>query len=159
MNPQDLTPVQEIRGVLLPVGPRLLVLPNAVVAEILSFQSLVRETGKPDWWLGHLEWRGQQVPVVSFGMALGLSVTSPSGKQRRRIVILNSPGGGAEMPYLGLHTLGVARLVRLTSASLAPDHADAPGSPLIRASLIVGGLPAWIPDLDQLERMVAAFRE
>lgn len=154
MNSQGESAAQEIRGMLLPVGPRLLVLPNAVVAEMLSYQPLASAPGMPDWWLGRLAWRGRHVPVVDFPQALRLP-TAPSSGKRRRIVILNSLNASPTLPYMGLYTLGTARLTRLSAANLVSDG-EPVTSTLIRASLIVNGLPAWIPDLDQLHQLLVA---
>ena len=43
-------------------------LPADTIAEIIPYEPLQRIEETPDWFLGLLGWRGEQVPVVSFEM-------------------------------------------------------------------------------------------
>ena len=43
-------------------------LPRDNIAEIIPYEPLQRMDDTPDWLLGVLGWRGEQVPVVSFEM-------------------------------------------------------------------------------------------
>jgi chemosensory pili system protein ChpC len=142
-----------MRGVLLPVGERSLLLPNAAVAELVGFQEPAPEDGAPDWLLGSIQWRGRRVKVVSFGAVAGAGPAGLPG-QRLRIALLNTLNGNPELPYIGLLTLGISRLVRASADNLAPDPSGEVDSDLVLRSVTVGGQPAWIPDLDRLERML-----
>ena len=53
---------QIIRGVLIQVADARLLLPNATIAEVLSYADPDRVENAPDWLLGRIRWRGQ-VPV------------------------------------------------------------------------------------------------
>lgn len=145
----------EIRGVLLPVGPRYLLLPNAAVAEIIAYQAPRRQGRGTGWLLGQVEWRGRRIPLVSLERALGLDV-DVDGARRVRIAVLNTLSGDPDLPYIGLLTLGISRLTRVNRANMVPEVEVDMESPLIHAGVTVTHQPAWIPNLDELERMVKA---
>ncbi len=141
-----------VRGILLPLGSRNLLLPNAAVAELIGYLEPERDAEKPAWWLGWIEWRGMRIPVVSFEQAMGHA--APKRTQRMRIAVLNSLNGTAEMPYFGLLTIGISRLARVASDSLIADPENAVDSPLILESVKLAEQAAWIPDIDRLEQMI-----
>ena len=72
-----------------------------------------------------------------------------------RIAVLNTLNGNPQLPYIGLLTLGISRLVRVSAENLSRDADDAPDSDLVLESVMIGDQPAWIPDLDRLEQMLA----
>lgn len=143
---------RELRGIMLPVGTHNMLLPNAAVAELIGYQEPESEADKPDWWLGRIDWRGMQIPVVSMEMALGLN--SPQPGRRTRIAVLNTLNGNAELPYLGVLSIGISRLARVSAANLIADPQGRPDSALIMEAVYLGEQEAWIPDLDALERLV-----
>ena len=145
----------EIRGVLLPIGSRFLLLPNSAVAEVIGYREPKADTAAPDWWLGWIEWRGLRVPVVSLEQALGRQ-ESERGSRRARIAILNTLNGNADLPYIGVYTQGISRLTRITADNLTEDTSGTLASPLVLAAFRINEQPAWIPDMDKLEQMVLA---
>ena len=145
---------REIRGLLLPLGERNLLLPNVAVAELVGFQEPESEPDDRDWLLGSIQWRGRRIPVVSFTAALGGDAL-PEQAQRMRIAVLNTLRGNPELPYIGLLTLGISRLARVSADNLAPDPTGEVDSELVLESITVGEQPAWIPDLDRLEQLVS----
>jgi len=148
---------QEIRGVLLPVGISHLLLPNAAVAEVITFQEPEPQDGAPDWLLGWITWRGRHIPVISWERAV--EGGEPDwGARRVRIVVLNTLNGNPDLPHIGVLSVGVARLARIRADTLAEDPTGRGASPLVKASVIITGLAASIPDLDELERWVVSVR-
>jgi chemosensory pili system protein ChpC len=101
-----------------------------------------------------VDWRGRRVPVVSFAHAVG-DDAEDGAQLRARIAILNTLNGNPEVPYVGVVTRGVSRLVRITTENLEQDTASF-ASPLIQAAAMINQQPVWIPDLDALEQMVAS---
>jgi len=141
-----------LRGILLPLGSRTLLLPNAAVAELIGYLEPEPDADKPAWWLGRIEWRGVRIPVVSLEQAMGQ--TAPKRTQRVRIAVLNSLNGTSELPYFGLLTIGISRLARVASDSLVADTDNAVDSPLILESVKLAEQAAWIPDIDRLEQLI-----
>jgi chemosensory pili system protein ChpC len=149
---------KDIRGVLLPVGERYLLLPNAAVAEMIVFQEPEPREGMPDWLLGWIEWRGRQIPVMSWERAV--EGREPDWDARRvRIAVLNTLNGNPAVPHIGLLSAGVARLARIRPDTLEEGLASDVTSPLVIASVIITEVPAWIPNLDELERWIVAASE
>ncbi len=145
----------EKRGVLLPVGSRFLLLPTSSVAEVIGYREPKADADAPAWWLGWIDWRGLRTPVVSFEQAIGCQ-ESVRGSQRARIAILNTLNGNAALPYIGVYTLGISRLARITADNLAEDTSEDPESPLVLEAIRIDEQPAWIPNMDELELMVLA---
>jgi chemosensory pili system protein ChpC len=152
----EMSAAGEIRGVLLPLGGHMLLLPNAAVAELIGFQNPEPDEANPDWLLGNLTWRGRRVPLVSFEQAAGLPRTE-QGSQRLRIAVLNTLNGNEELPYIGLLTQGITRLTRVRATSLSDDSEGGSDSALVKAAVLISGQPAWIPDLDELEQRLQAI--
>lgn len=147
--------VGDIRGVLIPVGGERLLLPNATVAEIISYRDpdASREDG-PAWLLGSISWRQRKVPVVALETLLGGEY---KGYTRGRIAVCYSLLDDNERPYLGVVSDGIPRLVRVREEDIEPlplSEADADLPVLARLSL--KGEEALIPDLARLTEMVAA---
>ena len=62
-----------IRGVLIQVADARLLLPNATIAEVLSFAEPEPVADAPDWLLGRIRWRGWQLPLVAFSRFAGIA--------------------------------------------------------------------------------------
>ena len=146
----------ELRGVLLPVGSRVLLLPNAAVAELIGYQEPEPDSSAPDWLLGQLAWRGRQVPVVSFQRAIG-HPEPERASQRLHIAVLNTLNGNPKLPNIAVLTVGISRLAKVRVAALEADPEGAVDSPLVQEAVTVSDQPAWIPNLDELERQLTAL--
>jgi len=140
----------EVRSVLIPLADRQLLLPNAVVAEIMAYQQPEEREGMPEWFLGNMAWRGVLVPVISYEAMLGGGAVTPG--HRGRIAILNGLNGHPRLSHYGMVVQAIPSLVRVTTNNvLALPRADEE-SPLIRQGVELELNPAYIPDLDEIER-------
>lgn len=144
--------VIEVRCVLIPLVTSRLLLPNAVVAEVMNFRPQVSREQMPEWFLGDLAWRGGSVPLVSIEGMLGGSVASPG--QRSRIIVLNTLNGTSTLPHIALLAQAIPTLVRVTMENLEPSKIKSDLGDLIQQSVTVNAGLALIPDLDELERQV-----
>jgi len=147
--------VEELPTFLIPLQKSNLLLPNNTIAEIIPYEPLQRVQDTPDWFLGLLNWRGMQVPVVSFEMLTRegasfslMSVASAS------LVICTALGGDDEMPYFALVAQSLPRLMRLSSEELKESHEQTLDTELLMVRL--NGQPATIPDLNYIESTLAA---
>ena len=146
------TEVTEIRCVLIPLASSRLLLPNAVVAEVMDFQAPVPRDGMPEWYLGDLVWRGTSVPLVSLEGMLGGSVAVPG--RRSRTLVLNTLNGNQELTHIALIAQALPTLVRVTLDNLEPSKVRSDLGALISQSVSVNNSLSLIPDLDALERRV-----
>lgn len=91
----------------------------------------------PDWLVGYLNWRGLDLPVISYDAANGGHLAVP-GDNRGRVVVLNTIGEHHhDMPFMALVTQGIPSQARLTEADIRqredengpadPDAGSGPG--------------------------------
>lgn len=139
-----------IRGVLIQVADARLLLPNATIAEVLSYASPEPVADTPDWLLGRIRWRGWQLPLVSFSRFAGIA--EEEGGLGSKVIVLKALGGDTRRPYFAMLTQGFPRLVTVTEAALATldDDAGLPAGVLSRVRLNEND--AVVPDLAALER-------
>ena len=144
---------QIIRGVLIQVAGGRLLLPNATIAEVLSFANPDPLEDAPDWLLGRIRWRGWQLPLVSFSRFAGIA--DDPGGLGSKVIVLKALGGDAKRPFFALLTQGFPRLVTVTEAALLADgdDADLPQGVLSRVRLNEDD--ALVPDLAAIEEGLA----
>lgn len=141
-----------IRGVLIQVADARLLLPNATIAEVLSFAEPEPVADAPDWLLGRIRWRGWQLPLVAFSRFAGIA--EERGGLGNKVIVLKALGGDAKHPFFALLTQGFPRLVTVTEAALssAGDDATVPEGVLARVRLNEDD--ALLPDLAVLEERI-----
>ena len=145
---------QIIRGVLIQVKDARLLLPNATIAEVLSFATPEPVDNAPDWLLGRIRWRGWQLPLMSFSRFAGIA--EEEGGLGSKVIVLKALGGDTRHPYFAMLTQGFPRLVTVTEAALATldDSDEVPEGVLARVRMNED--EAIVPDLAALEESVQA---
>jgi chemosensory pili system protein ChpC len=138
-------------AIVLPCGAADLLLPNAAVAEVLSFRFPTPIEDPPAWLLGNLEWRERLVPVVS--VAAAGQAKEIALDRRARLAVCFTPSGNPSLPYLAFLAVEPPRLALLLAQSLEPGP-SAPDNPFVLHALSYVDRPAWIPDFDAIERAV-----
>ena len=58
-----------VASLLVPMQQKNLLVPNVSIAEVVPRSELEQADNAPPWHLGHLHWRGERVPVISFEIA------------------------------------------------------------------------------------------
>jgi len=144
---------QTLSCVMIPVTRRQLLLPNVSIAEVVDYASNDAGTGAPDWLAGRLEWRGLNLPVISYDAANGGTLSVP-GENRGRIVVLNSIGdSNKKLRFMALITQGIPSQVRITEDQV--KRLDGENGPADLMQVEVDGETAWIPNLDYLESLAS----
>jgi len=147
------TPRQDIRGVLIQIGGASLLLPNAAIAEVLSFADPEPIADAPDWLLGRIRWRGWQLPLVAFGRIAGLG--GDQGGLGRKVIVLKALGGDAKLPHFALLTHGYPRLVTVSRDTLSVDDTTSDALPnAVQARVLLNEDVALVPDLAAVERQI-----
>ena len=143
---------QIIRGVLIQVANARLLLPNATIAEVLSFANPEPLENAPEWLLGRIRWRGWQLPLVSFSRFTGMS--GEEGGLGSKVIVLKALGGDPKHPFFALLTQGFPRLVTVTEAALVQeaDVDQLPDGVLSRVRLNEDD--ALVPDLVAIEEQL-----
>lgn len=114
----------DIRSVLIPLTGKRVLLPNATVAEVITYSTPEPVEGTPDWVMGRVVWRGWWVPVFSLPMLGGW--TARETEAGAKIAVLKALGGNPDMPFMAMVTQGFPRLVTVTADSLRVVDGDVP---------------------------------
>ena len=144
---------REIRGVLIPITNGRVLLPNATVAEVITLANVEKIPNAPEWILGRLSWRGWRLPLFSFAILSGL--THEEGSTGARVAVLKAIGGHAKMPFIAMLTQGFPRLTTVSSELLIPTGDEHHHPHGVRAQVLVRDDQAVIPDLHQIESLMA----
>jgi chemosensory pili system protein ChpC len=139
----------DIRGVTISVTGGRLLLPNANIAEIITFADPEPVEDAPDWVLGRLRWRGWRLPLVSYARLAGFS--REEGELGAKVAVLRALGGHPRLPYFTLLTQGFPRLTTVSSDALVrADEGELPPGALMR--VLLRDEYSYIPDLIDIEQ-------
>ena len=144
----------DIRGVLIQVAGARLLLPNATIAEVLSYADPDPVENTPDWLLGRIRWRGWQLPLIAFSRLSGIA--EESGGLGSKVIVLKALGGDSKAPYFALLTQGFPRLVTVSPDTVVADGgaADDAMPTGVQARVMLNQDDALLPDLEGIERMI-----
>lgn len=145
------TAQRDIRGVLISVNQGRLLLPNASVAEVITFSDPEPVADAPDWLLGNIRWRGWRLPLLSFSRFAGWS--REEGHIGAKVVVLKALGGNPKLPYFAVLSQGFPRLVTVAKSALS-QNAGEKLSPGIHSMVSLNDDAAAVPDLLGLEKLI-----
>ena len=144
---------QDIRGVLIQVAGGRLLLPNATIAEVLSYADPEPVAGAPDWLLGRIRWRGWQLPLVAFARLSGIA--EEHGGLGSKVIVLKALGGDPKAPYFAILTQGFPRLVTVARDTVVTDPSSDDALPEgVQARVLLNEDEALLPDLEHVEVLV-----
>lgn len=144
-----------VHCLMIPLSTDILLLPNAAVAEVSTYRQPRQLDAMPDWYLGQLDWRDYDIPVIAFEVLNGDVAGTPSTNRNSRIAILNTLNGNMRLPYIGLLTQGIPRLQVIQSKTLEANSAAANRHRLcVSEFVLVNGEPVTVPDLDAIEKQI-----
>ena len=146
----------DIRGVMIGVTGGRLLLPNATVAEVITFALPEQVPDAPNWLIGRIRWRGWRVPLISYARMAGLAETE--GDLGAKVVVLKALGGNQRHSYFAILTQGFPRLVTVSDNLLETDEEAAlPEGALM--SVTLRDEHAFIPDLNRIESLIVQVLE
>ncbi|WP_154222202.1 chemotaxis protein CheW [Marinicella rhabdoformis] len=142
----------EIRAVLVPVEEdRKLLLPNAMVAEVMSLRDLEPYENVDEWVLGKVTWRGWDLPVVDFAVLTGGKKIERLDKSFNVAVLkcINTP---EKLAYFAVLSRGIPKL-QVVSRGDMQLHEDKTINHNAIASLVsIHEETADIPNMNYLEQ-------
>jgi chemosensory pili system protein ChpC len=143
----------DIRGVMISVSQGRLLLPNASVAEVITFSDPEPVENAPEWLLGLIRWRGWRLPLLSFSRFAHWS-EEEEASTGAKVVVLKALGGNPKLPYFAMLSQGFPRLVTVAQDALLESHSvkDLPLG--IYSQVTLNGDPAAVPDLMSLELLI-----
>ncbi len=146
------SPQQDIRGVLIQVAGARLLLPNATIAEVMSFSPPDPVDGAPGWLLGLTRWRGWQVPLIGFAQLAG--VAEERGGLSSKVLVLKALGGNPKAPYFAILSQGFPRLVTVSRSTLLVGQGGGELPAMVQARVRLNEDNAFVPDLAAVEALV-----
>ncbi len=144
---------EDIRGVLIQIAGARLLLPNATVAEVMSFAPPETVPGAPQWLLGLTRWRGWQVPLIGFSQLVG--VAEEHGGLNSKVLVLKALGGNPKAPYFAILSQGFPRLVTVSRGALALGDQGGELPPMVLSAIRLNEDEAYVPDLVAVETLIA----
>lgn len=150
---------RDIRGVLISVTGARALLPNATVAEVITYSPPERDEGSPDWLLGRIRWRGWQLPVISYARMIGSA--QDEGEFGAKIVVLKALGGNPRHSYFAMLAQGFPRLVTVAADALGEPESEI-GEELPNGVLMqvrFNDDDVVIPDLGKIETALVSWAQ
>lgn len=143
----------DIRGVLIGVTGAKLLLPNASVAEVITYSLPEPVPDAPSWLYGRIRWRGWRLPLVSFARLTGMA--RQESELGAKVVVLKALGGNPRQPYFAMLTQGFPRLVTVPAHELIEAAGDGSDPlPGVLMPVVLRDDEALIPDLAAIEAMI-----
>jgi len=145
--------VESVRSLWLPLENTNLLVPNVAIAEVLNYRAPDRVEDGPDWLLGRLRWRDQDLPVISIERLCGYSL--PQGELGSRIAILNSVSAESNLSFFAMVAAGIPRLFNADADDLGDSIAAARTLPDTVADCVqIGSEEALIPNIAVIQALV-----
>lgn len=145
--------VETVRSLWVPLAELRLLVPNVAIAEVINYQPLDVVENGPQWLLGRLTWREQELPVVSMEQLLGFD--SPQMVRGARISVLNSVKADTDLPFFAIVTAGIPRLFNAAADALGESRSADRDFPRTVADCVqIGSEEALIPDLEVIQTLV-----
>ncbi len=142
---------QLFRSLLIPTQASQILLPSAVVLEVLPYVSPTPNPDTEEWFLGTVPFQGQQIAVVAFdSFVQGMA---PQPGSRARVAALKPIARHSELECYGLLVESVPRLVTLQRMMLVRDESRSP-SRGVACYAKLAGQTVCVPDLAAIEDAV-----
>jgi len=140
---------EQIASLLIPMIGRPLLLPNVAVAEIVTWDQPEKPEDSPEWYLGMVDWRGVDLPVVSLELMNNPEIEDAA--QGQRLAVINGIGE-CKLPFYAISVQGIPRLVRVYPEEMGNEEQSEDRA--YDTLVMVSGERAVIPDLANVEREI-----
>ncbi len=144
--------LSSVRCQSVPLAGLRIILPNTCIAEVVTYQPLDPIDDGPEWLLGAMDWRGERIPVISFEAANDIGVAEIA--KTTRITIINGISGRPGLPFYGIVSSGIPRLLTVDRDGLLKNPEPEQELPLALEYALVGNETCIIPDQDAIEALL-----
>lgn len=145
---------QKIKCILLTLRTENVVVPNTAVAEIVSLREIKKIDKAPQWLLGKIQWRGVEIPLVSFEAAQEGAGAAMTANQAAVIHLLDEDGQTSVYPYVGLSISGVPHISHFSKEQITTDTQTKKPHPMVAQRIRINGAAASILDIDAIASMI-----
>jgi len=144
-----------IKCVILTLKKQNVLVPNALVAEIISVKDIETSGDRPGWYVGDMKWRGVEIPLLSFEASGGEKISSVNlNTQAVVLIAVGKNGDVGESPYLGLVMSGVPHVSDFSRDQIKSDDDGAEPHPMVAQKVRINGARVSILDVDAMVTMV-----
>ncbi len=151
---------QLLKCVILTLRKDNVILPNALVAEIVSVKDIEGSDNTPEWYLGKMQWRGSEVPLLSFEAAGGEKISKVNLNTQAVVLYgVGKDGIAAESPYIALVMSGVPHVSHFSREQIKSDdeEAETEAHPMVAQKVRINGASVSILDVDAMVDMVSGL--
>lgn len=149
----------EIRAVLIPIETnRKLLLPNAMVAEVMAMRSIDDIDVNEDWILGTISWRGWDIPLIDFGLLTGYQ--SDDVKEMAttdNIAVLKCINHPENLPYFAVLSRGIPKLQLVSRGDIQLHEEKEVNHHAIASLVSIEDEMADIPNMNYLETQLISL--
>lgn len=143
-----------IKCIILTLKKENVLVPSAAVAEILSVEDVSNVTDTPEWLLGTIKWRGEDIPLMSFEALSGDEDLSLNRSTQVAVLYGLNDDETLESPYIGLKISGVPHVSRFTANQITINEQNFAEHGLVAQRVKVNGVSMSILDIDAMSAMV-----
>ena len=144
-----------LKCIILTLKKENVLIPGAVVAEIVSVEDIEEVADSPDWLMGKFQWRREYIPLLSFEVAGGDDILAKSRSTQVAVLHVLNDDSGLDQPYVGLMISGVPHVNRFTSDQIKADEDSLSDNVMVAQRVKVNGVSMSILDIDAMEMMVS----
>ncbi len=141
-----------IRCMLLPLQDKLLLIPNTTVIEVVHFPHTTTSGDIPNYWVGHFNWRAQQLAIIDIDALLDQRSTTTSEKASH-VCILKGIHNPEALNAYALPCYAPPQLISIDLETL--NSLEQASTDWLYAQIKIGSKVALIPDLDALESLIS----
>jgi chemosensory pili system protein ChpC len=141
-----------VRTQLIPLVDMNMLLPNTCIAEVIALGELTPVENAPEWLLGMMNWRGVNIPVISFEAANGIAADAPT--RHSRVAVLNGLTGDDKLPFYGVVSQGIPKLMALEKSAINAIKQPEQKLPLASEQIQLTDVTAVIPDQKKIEKLL-----
>lgn len=146
---------QAVRCLLIPLADIQLLLPGTLIAEVLPYRepdALIENA--PDWLLGSLRWRGNDVPLLDLDNLLELEHPEEDDEELPdyRIIITYGLINNEKLPFYAFIADGMPRTISVTADTLGTvrPHENA----ALHGEIAVVEQDAHLLDVDYVQQLL-----
>ncbi len=146
-----------IKCVILTLRKANVIVPNALVAEIISVKEMTKADDGPAWFLGNMKWRDVDVPLLSFEASGGDKISRVNlNTQAVVLYAVGDTGAVSDNPYLGLIMSGVPHVSHFSRDQIKTDVDELENEvhPMVVQKVRINGASVSILDVDAMVAMV-----
>lgn len=147
----------EIRAVLIPIeDERKLLLPNAMVAEVLGMRSIEQLDTDEPWILGTVSWRGWDIPLIDFARLTNADAKTDV-ESSNNLAVLKSINHPESMPYFAVLSRGIPKLQLVSRGDMQLHEEKQINHNAIASLVSIHDEMADIPNMNFLESNLIAL--